>query len=183
MSVGYQNGDHQKRASGSGDWEQIKDDVTGAASEAAAAATDRGREFIASARDQAAGYVDRRKDSAAQSVEDIASSLRESGSAFDDRPNVKAFVDSAAEGLESLAEEIRDRSFAELYADVEEFARRRPTAFAAAAGIAGFMLARFLKSSADDAEYRRQEASRARSDRMNRQRQRADDGRAGQRGA
>ncbi len=151
MSVGTPNGDTNRGrsagAAGAETWEGVKADVTGLAGEAA----ERGRTFIESAMGQATDYVDRRKGDAAQSVEDIASSLRESGRAFDDRPNIKAFVDVAADGLEQLADSIRGRDFSDLYADIEDAARRRPVAVAAVTTVAGFMLARFLKSSAQDA--------------------------------
>jgi len=166
MSVGHQNGNETNRPStggagqGPADWDGVREDLTGAAGDLAGAATARGRQFIDAARDQAAEYVDRRKDSAAQSVADVANSLRESGGAFEDRPNIKVFVDNAADGLDQLADTIRERTFADLYDDIEEFARRRPTAFAGAATVVGFMLARFLKSSAENAEIRRQDARR-----------------------
>ncbi len=151
MSVGTPNGDTNRgQPAGAGaaeTWDSVKDDVTGLAGEAA----ERGRTFIESAMGQATDYVDRRKTDAAQSVTDIATSLRESGRAFDDRPNIKAFVDVAADGLEQLADSIRGREFADLYADIEDAARRRPLAVAAVTTVAGFMLARFLKSSAQEA--------------------------------
>ncbi len=150
MSVGTPNGDSNRgQAAGAGGaeaWDTVKEDVT----DLAGVAAERGRSFVESAMGQATTYVDRRKDDAAQSVEDIASSLRESGRAFDDRPNIKAFVDVAADGLEQLADSIRGREFADIYADIEDAARRRPVALAAVSTIAGFMLARFLKSSAQD---------------------------------
>lgn len=165
MNVGYRNGERERQRAGRADWEAVKDEVTETAEEAVNVARERSRHFAAAARDRAAHYVDRRKDSAAQSVEDIASSLRDSGQAFEDRPNIKAFMDSAAEGLEHLAEEIRGRTLSELYGDVEDFARRRPTTFAAAAGVAGFMLARLLKSTAEQAEDRRESLRRSRTER------------------
>jgi hypothetical protein len=93
MSVGYQNGGNNsqvKSQQGQGaqeqapDWDALKDDV----GEIAGAAMARGRHFLDSARDQATSYVDRRKDDVAQSVTDFASSLRESTTSFDDRPNI-----------------------------------------------------------------------------------------------
>ncbi|WP_188311964.1 hypothetical protein [Salinarimonas soli] len=151
MSVGQPNGDTTRGqsagASGAETWDSVKEDVT----ELAGTAAERGRTFMESAMGQATDYVDRRKGDAAQSVEDIASSLRESGRAFDDRPNIKAFVDVAADGLEQLADSIRGREFADIYADIEDAARRRPVALAAVTTVAGFMLARFLKSSAQNA--------------------------------
>lgn len=104
----------------------------------------RGREFIEAARDHAADYAARRKGDAARSVADIARSLRDSGHAFDDRPHIRDFVDAAALGLENLADDIRTRSFRDMVDDAEDFARQRPLLVAAAAGLAGFALARWL---------------------------------------
>jgi hypothetical protein len=104
----------------------------------------RGREFLEAARGHAADYAQRRKGDAARSVADIARSLRASGHAFDDRPHIRDFVDAAALGLENLADDIRNRSFREMYGEVEHFARRRPLLVAAAAGLAGFAIARWL---------------------------------------
>ncbi|GGK30358.1 hypothetical protein [Salinarimonas ramus] len=150
MTVSAQNGDDRARA----DWDDLKREASDAARDTAEEARDAGYAFVHGARDRAADYLERRKESAVQSIDDVAHSLRESSENFDDRPNLRLFVDSAADGLENLAEEIRDRSFIEVYADVEQFARRRPAVFAAAAGVAGFMLARFLKSSAEEVEAR-----------------------------
>lgn len=146
-----QNGDDHAQA----DWDGIKREARGAAKETAGEAREAGYAFVNSARDRAADYVERRKESAVQSIDDVAHTLRESSETFEDRPNIRLFVDSAADGLENLADEIRERSFVEVYSDLEQFARRRPAVFATAAGVAGFMLARFLKSSADEVEHRR----------------------------
>jgi len=124
-------------------------DLAGTASNLAGAALDQGRNLIGSAREQATSYADRRKDEAAESVASLASSLRNTGDAFEGRDNIKAFVGSAADGLEQLAESIRERSFQEIYDDVETFARNRPVAVGAVSVVAGFLLARFIKSSAE----------------------------------
>ena len=125
-------------------------DIKGVATDIAGAAAEQGRQFLASARSQATGFADDRKNDAAQSIADLASSLRESGQTFGDRPNIQSFVGSAAEGLEQLAEGIRQRSFAEIYADVETFARARPVAVGVATVAAGFLLARFIKSTSQE---------------------------------
>jgi hypothetical protein len=154
MSVGHQNGANTSQAKSQqgqstqgqeADWDALKDDV----GEIAGAAMARGRHFLDSARDQATSYVDRRKDDVAQSVTDFASSLRESTTSFDDRPNIRAFVDGAAEGLDQLADTIRGRSFAEIFNEVEDVVRRRPAVVGAVTLTAGFMLARFIKASAE----------------------------------
>lgn len=162
MTAG-QSGDqraHGQQASQAGgdpaDWSTIKEDVT----DIAGAAVERGRTFLDSARSQATDYVGLRKESAAQSVADVASALREATRPFEDRPQIRAFVDSAAEGLDQLADSIRERSVAEIYEDIEEVMRRRPAVVAAASLVAGFFLARFIKSSAED--LRREEERRYR---------------------
>jgi hypothetical protein len=114
-------------------------DLAGTASDLAGAALDQGRTLLSSAR---------RKDDAAESVASFATSLRKSGEAFEDQENIRAFVASAADGLEQLAGTIRERSFQEIYDDVETFARNRPVAVGAVSLLAGFLLARFIKSSA-----------------------------------
>ena len=103
-----------------------------------------GREFIEAVRDHATDFAHRRKGDAARSVEDIARSMRASGHAFDDRPHIRDFVDAAALGLENLADDIRTRSFRQIYGEVEDFARKRPLLVATAAGLAGFLVARWL---------------------------------------
>ncbi len=145
MGVGQQNSNRQQDT-GSEDWDALRGDV----GEMAGAAVERGRFFIDSAREQAADYVVRRKDDVAQSVADFATSLRESTHSFDERPNIRAVVDSAADGLEQLAGSIRDRDFSDIFNDFEDVVRRRPATVAAVSVAIGFLAARFLKSTADD---------------------------------
>ena len=162
MSVGYEDGakNQQPKAQQgqeAADWDTLKDDVT----DIAGVAVERGRHFLDSARDQATVYVDRRKDDVAQSVADFATSLRESTSSFEDRPNIRAFVDSAAEGLDQLAGSIRQRSFADIFNQAEDIVRQRPGAVAAVTLVIGFAAARFIKASAEGLrhEYAQQGAS------------------------
>lgn len=124
-------------------------EVSGGVGEIKDAALKHGKSLIEGAKQQATSFVDRHKDDAAQTVSDLASSLRESGKGFKERPNIQAFVHTAADGLEQLATGLRDRSFAELYGEAEGYARRSPLIVGAAALAAGFVLARFIKSSSD----------------------------------
>ena len=154
MSVGYENGRKNQRPSSqseneNADWDALKSDV----GNIAGVAVERGRHFLDSAREQATVYVDRRKDNVAQSVSDFATSLRDATQSFDDRPNIRAVVDSAAEGLDQLADSIRDRSFADIFNEVEDVVRRRPAAVAAVTVALGFLTARFIKSSAAGLRY------------------------------
>lgn len=138
---------HQGAAGGQAgpDWDDLKGDV----GEVAEAAVERGRHFFDAAKEQATGYVDQRKEELAQSVAKLADTLRESGGALGERPNIRGLVDSAAGGLEQLAENIRARSFGDLLDGVETAVRRRPAVAAMATMAAGFFLARFVKASSD----------------------------------
>jgi hypothetical protein len=155
MSMGYQNGGNQdskaqdRQADKPADWDTLKDDVQGVAGAAFEQGLERGRGFVNAARGQATDYVDQRKNAVAQSVTDLAQSLRETGKTFEDKPNIHAFVDNAAEGLEQLAGTIRERSFAEMFNDAEVVIRQRPALFGAVALTAGFVLARFIKASSE----------------------------------
>ncbi len=108
------------------------------------------RTLLDAAKGQATSFADSRKDTVAQAVADIASSLRDSGEGFADRPNIQGFVSAAADGLDGIAGSLRDRTFGELYGEAEDFARRQPVAVGIGAVAVGFLLARFIKSSADE---------------------------------
>jgi hypothetical protein len=145
MSVGYQNGGKNQQGAEGADWDTLKEDV----GQIAGVAAERGRHFLDSAREQATLYVDHRKDAVAESVADLATSLREATSSFEDRPNIRAFADSAAEGLNQLAGTIRDRSVADIFSDMEDIVRERPAVVAAVSVALGFLTARFIKASAE----------------------------------
>lgn len=147
MGVGQQDSSKRRRHNDSGEeWDALKGDVSGMAG----AMAEQSRHFIDSAREQAVEYAERRKDDIAQSVADFAASLRDSTQSFGERPNIRAVVDSAAEGLDQLADTIRERSFSEFFNDFEDLVRRRPATVAAASVAVGFLAARFLKSTAEE---------------------------------
>jgi hypothetical protein len=146
MGAGQQNSDKRQDDIQGEDWDALRGDVN----DIAGAAVERGRYFIDAAREQATDYASRRKDDIAQSVADFATSLRGSTTSFDERPNIRAVVDSAAEGLEQLAETIRERTFADIFNDFENVVRRRPATVAAVSVALGFLTARFIKSTAED---------------------------------
>ena len=153
MATAHRPDDQQQPTLGQGatgagtgtDWDDLKGEVGGMAEDA----MERGRQFLDSAKEQATSYVDQRKDEAAQTIVELAKSLRDTGGAFGERPNVRALVDGAANGLEQFAGSIRSRNFADIFGDVEAAVRRRPALAAAATMAAGFLLARFVKASAD----------------------------------
>ena len=137
-------------ASDTPDLGDLKTIASGVASDIANTAAEQSRGLLQAAKGTATSFADERKGTAAKSIADLASSLRDTGNAFDEQPSLKAFVGTAADGLEQIASGLRDRSFGEIYGDVEAMARRQPITFGAGAAIAGFLLARFIKSSAEE---------------------------------
>lgn len=100
-------------------------------------------------RQRARSAVDHQKDAAVGRIEGVAHALR---SASDDlrgrgQPMVAEYSSQVAEGLESMADSLSRRNVDDLVGGVEDFARERPVAFIGGAMVAGFALARFMKSS------------------------------------
>lgn len=102
-------------------------------------------DLAAAVREQAAFYAGKRKADVAALVSDAAEAIRASGTTFDSQPNVKAFFDQAAEGVDDFAAAISKRTLSEIYDEVEDAARRRPLIAGTVAAAAAFALVRFLR--------------------------------------
>jgi hypothetical protein len=86
----------------------------------------------------------------AERIESVAHAVRDAAERFDkDLPSAAAYVRDAAEGLERASSVLRERSIEDAFKLAENFARRQPAAFFGASVLAGFVLARFLKSTAE----------------------------------
>ena len=100
-------------------------------------------------RQRARSAVDEQKHVAVGRVEGIAHALRTASDELRDQgqPMVAEYSRYAAEGLESMAQSLDRRDVGDVVQSVEQFARERPVAFLSGAMVAGFALARFMKSS------------------------------------
>ncbi|MGH6901390.1 MAG: hypothetical protein ACREIR_01465 [Geminicoccaceae bacterium] len=89
------------------------------------------------------------KNVAASRMEGIAHALRTASDDLQTRgqPTFAEYSRHMADGLESMAESLGRRDVDDLVGSVEGFARARPVAFLGGAVVAGFALARFMKSS------------------------------------
>jgi hypothetical protein len=89
------------------------------------------------------------KNVAASRMEGIAHALRTASDDLQTRgqPMFAEYSRHVAEGLESMAQSLGRRDVDDLVGNVEDFARARPVAFLGGAVVAGFALARFMKSS------------------------------------
>src|SRR5216684_8450498 len=79
--------------------------------------------------------------SVAQAVQGAADNLET------ESPQIADFVREAAQTVERLSNDLRERSLGEIAASVSNFAREEPVAFFGGAVLAGFVLARLTKHS------------------------------------
>ena len=98
---------------------------------------------------RARSAVDQQKHAAVGRVEGITHALRTASDELRDQgqPMVAEYSRYAAEGLESMAQSLDRREIGDFVDGIEQFARERPVAFIGGAMVAGFALARFMKSS------------------------------------
>ena len=100
-------------------------------------------------RDRARSMAEQQKHAAAGRVEGVAHALRKASDDLREQgqPMIAEYSRYAAEGLESMAQSLDRRNVDDFVEGVENFARQRPVAFLGGAMVAGFALARFMKSS------------------------------------
>ena len=107
-----------------------------------------GSEAVAAVRDSANSLFEEQRNRAANEIAALGKALRHSAQSLDQNGGTVArYADDAARQIGDFAEKLRHRSWNEMTADVEDFARRWPTAFMAAAFGIGFVAGRFLMSS------------------------------------
>ncbi len=103
------------------------------------------------AKRQARGFAEDQKDETANRVEGVAQALRNAAGSLDDQDQsaVAGYARQAASGLDRVSDALSNRSLDDLVETVEDFARRQPVAFLGGAALAGFVMARFAKSSSE----------------------------------
>lgn len=113
---------------------------------------DEGRRLADDARERAEGVAREQKEQGATYLKDVASAVQGMSETLKEQGHVRtaSYADIAGRQLDQVGQDIGSREFGEIARDVEEFARQRPALFFGGALIAGFGLARFLKSSARD---------------------------------
>lgn len=103
--------------------------------------------------DQGKAMLTRQKEAAAERVEQVAQAVRSGARELTGRDGETGrYVEMAAERLESFGRQLREKDLNGLIADVQDLARRSPAAFFGGSVLAGFMLARFVKSSSTHAD-------------------------------
>ena len=102
------------------------------------------------ARDKASEFAETGKAAGAGRMEGFARAARRAADDLqEESPQIAGYVRQAADGLQQASSSVRSRSVGEIMDMVGDFARRQPTAYFGSAVLAGFVLARFVKSRPD----------------------------------
>ena len=107
-----------------------------------------GNEVLQAARERTDAVLSAQKERAAAEIDAAAMALRDSVKSLDPETAIARYAEDAADGIGDFARRLRTGSWADLAADIEDFARRWPVAFVASAIGAGFLAGRFLTASA-----------------------------------
>lgn len=108
---------------------------------------------LGTVRDVALEKADAARESLSDVGERLAATLK--GASGDDDDALKSrMLSSVAQGLTSASDALREKSVADLTADMRSLARKHPGAFMVAAAVAGFAVARFVRSSSQRREPR-----------------------------
>jgi len=94
--------------------------------------------------------AEQQKEAGADQIGGVARAVHEAAREIEDKmPQAAKFVHNAATRLEGAAASLREGSLGDLLCSFKNFARSHPAGFFGGAVLAGFVLSRFLKSSAE----------------------------------
>jgi len=105
-------------------------------------------------RQQATSQLASQKERAVDALETVALLLHQAGehAQQQDKTLIANYVDKAAQQVGSFSESIAQQDVTQLVETTKEYARREPMLFVGGALVAGFLGARFLRSSSQQAE-------------------------------
>jgi hypothetical protein len=117
-------------------------------------ARERAAQMASQAKERGKAMAARQKDAAAAQLDTVASAVRDTAGRMENGQSgqVGRYVGMAADRLESFGRQLREKDIDTLIEDAQGFARRSPVAFFGGSVVAGFLLARFLRSSAGHEE-------------------------------
>ena len=103
-------------------------------------------EFLDAARSAAESLLEEQKRQIADRISGVAKVLRSAAQPLDESQSrvIARYLEEGAMQVESLSRNMRERSWSELVADTEAFARRQPTVFVLGAVATGFVVGRLL---------------------------------------
>ncbi len=102
---------------------------------------------LSAVKDVAVEKADMARESLSDVGERLAATLERASAEGESDALKSRVMTSVAQGLHAASDALRQRSVADLTSDVKILAKRHPGAFMAAAAVAGFAAARFIRSS------------------------------------
>jgi hypothetical protein len=128
-------------------------DLKAQGQEIASQAQEQAASLVSMAREQATSQFGVQKERASGTLTALATALHDASREMrkEDTGPIADYVDTAASQVEQFATVLRDQDIDQLIATTEQFARRQPALFLAAAFGLGFAGSRFLKSSSQAA--------------------------------
>lgn len=109
--------------------------------------TEQAKEVASDAGERLRATVTEQKAAGADYVGNVANIIRRTAREFDsDIPQAGQYIRKAAAQIESVSDAMRHRDVSQIVGNVQDFARKQPTAFFGAAVLLGFAAVRFLKS-------------------------------------
>jgi gas vesicle protein len=109
--------------------------------------TDTANEVASDAGEKLRASVSEQKAAGADYVGNVANIIRRTAYEFDtEMPQAGHYIRKAAAQIENVSEAMRNKNMSEIVGNVQDFARKQPTAFFGAAMLLGFAAVRFLKT-------------------------------------
>lgn len=109
--------------------------------------TEQAKEVASDAGAKLRTTVTEQKAAGADYVGNVANIIRRTAYEFDsDIPQAGHYIRKAAAQLENVSDAMRNKDISQIVGNVQDFARKQPTAFFGAAVVLGFAAVRFLKS-------------------------------------
>jgi len=100
-------------------------------------------------RRMASTWLDGRKETLTQTFTSTADGLRRLGDSYGDQPNIKSYIDAAADGLDTVSEELGNQRIEDIARHAATFSRNYPVTVFAGAVAAGLVVSRILRSAAE----------------------------------
>lgn len=110
--------------------------------------TEKVSDAAAKLRDGAADRIEATRDAITDSGDRLADTLRRAADSTEGGTLQSRVLSAAADGLQTVASELRTTNFSQMSTDIQAYAQRNPLVFAAGAAVAGFMIARMVRASA-----------------------------------
>ena len=108
-------------------------------------------ELKGAARQQAEGLFSQQRDTVADQAEGISSAFRKMADEFDnqEQPLFSSYAKSVAGCTDNVSQRLREKDLGGLVEQAQDYSRRQPALYFGGAVAAGFLLARFLRSSSE----------------------------------